>query len=263
MIYGFIGTGNMGSALARVASTSNNQILLSNRTFSKAESLARELGATALSNREVAQKADVIFLCVKPQMIKDVFAEIGEILANRNERIILVSIVAGYSMDDIIELSNIKDCPVLKMVPNTPIAIGEGIVLYDYKNLDDSEVDFILSSLASCGMIEYMPEKQMRPAGTIAGCGPAFVDLFIEALADGGVLCGLPRAKAYALASKMIMGSAAYALASKKHPGQLKDEVTSPGGTTIRGIRALERGGFRSSVMEAVIAANEKTNNLK
>ena len=263
MIYGFIGTGNMGSILAKVISTGNNTLLLANRTFSKAEKLAKSLGGQALSNIEVAKRSDVIFLCVKPQMIADVFDEIREVLIARNERIILVSIVAGYSMDDIIALSGIKDCPILKLVPNTPIAIGEGIVLYDYKNLDDSEADVVISSLASCGMIEYLPEKLMRPAGTIAGCGPAFVDLFIEALADGGVLCGLPRAKAYALASKMVMGSAAYALASNKHPGQLKDEVTSPGGTTIRGIRALEKGGFRSSVMEAVIAASEKTSQLK
>lgn len=264
MIYGFIGTGNMGSALAiAVDKDGRNEILLANRTVAKAEKLSQKIKSKVSTNKEIAAKADVIFLGVKPQFMQDVFDEIAPILSNRTDHFILVSMAAGLSMDDIVKKSTVDNCPIVRIMPNTPIAIGEGIILYDYKNIEESEVDDLLSSLSCCGMIEYLPEKLIPAASSVAGCGPAFVDMFIEALSDGAVLCGLPRAKAIALASKMVMGSAALVLESGKHPGQLKDEVTSPGGTTIEGVRALENGGFRASVMNAVIAATQKNDKLK
>jgi pyrroline-5-carboxylate reductase len=127
----------------------------------------------------------------------------------------------------------------------------------------EDEVSFFLDSMKEAGRFSPLPEKLMDAGASVAGCGPAFVDLFVEALADGGVACGLPRAQAIEFAAQMVAGSAKLILESKKHPGQLKDEVCSPGGTTIQGVRTLEEAGFRGAVMDAVIAAYERTLELK
>ena len=119
----------------------------------------------------------------------------------------------------------------------------------------EEETEEVVQMLSPAGKLVELTEKQLDAGGCISGCGPAFVDLFVEALADGGVLCGLPRKEALELAAQMVMGSAALILDSGKHPGQLKDAVCSPGGTTIEGVRRLEQGAFRADVMEAVIAA--------
>ena len=130
-------------------------------------------------------------------------------------------------------------------------------------DITKAEEALFLEALEGSGRLLSLPEKLMDIGGVLAGCGPAFVDMFIEALADGGVACGLPRATATELAAQMVAGSAGLVLESGKHPGQLKDEVCSPGGVTIQGVRALERSGFRSAVIEGVIAAYEKNGSLK
>ena len=127
----------------------------------------------------------------------------------------------------------------------------------------EAEVQVFLESMAGAGRFSPIPEKQMDAGSAVAGCGPAFVDLFVEALADGGVACGLPRAQALEFAAQMVLGSARLLLESGKHPGELKDAVCSPGGTTIQGVRKLEEAGFRGAVMNAVIAACEKGGNIK
>ena len=152
------------------------------------------------------------------------------------------------------------DCPVIRLMPNTPAAVGQGVVLYDC-NERVSEADRLrlTDALAPAGLVERIAERLIDAASAVSGCGPAFCDLFLEALADGAVACGLPRAAALRCAAQMMLGSAKLALDSGSHPGALKDAVCSPGGSTIQGVRALEQGGFRGTVMEAVIAAYERT----
>lgn len=266
--FGFIGTGNMGGALARAARRrlEGEDILLANRTKAKAEALAKELGASAEKSTYVAAVADYIFLGVKPQMMKDLLEEIGpKLLARweRKDRFVLVTMAAGLTIGDIQGLAG-GDYPVIRIMPNTPCSIGEGMVLYTPgPGVTAAEVQVFLEAMAGAGRFAEIPERLMDAGSAVAGCGPAFVDLFIEALADGGVACGLPRAQALEFAAQMLAGSARLILESGKHPGELKDAVCSPGGTTIQGVRKLEEAGFRGAVMDAVIAAYEKNGKLK
>ncbi len=264
-VFGFIGTGNMGGALARAVRrrTPGEQMLLSNRTRAKAEALAGELGCTAVGdNLAVASAADFIFLGVKPQGMGELLAELSPALRARQDRFVLVNIAAGLDPEDIQAMAGGR-YPVIQLKPNTPAAIGEGMSLYlSSPEVTKEEEALFLDALGASGRLAPLPEKLMDVGGVLAGCGPAFVDLFIEALADGGVACGLPRAQAVELAAQMVAGSARLVLDSGKHPGQLKDEVCSPGGVTIQGVRRLEKGGFRSTVMEAVIAAFEKNQSM-
>ena len=257
-VLGFIGTGNMGGALARAAAKGGNELLLANRSPEKAQKLIDEIGGRLCSNAEVAQQADFIFLGVKPQMMADMLEEIKPVLMRRRDRFFLVSMAAALTIDKINEMAG-GGHSVIRIMPNTPCAIGEGMILYSCgEGVGQAEEEVFLNAMAAAGRFSNLPEKLIDAGSSVAGCGPAFVDLFVEALADGGVACGLPRAQALEFAAQMVAGSAKLILESGKHPGKLKDEVCSPGGTTIQGVRALENGGFRSAVMEAVIAAYEK-----
>lgn len=266
MTFGFIGTGNMGGALARAARRrlEGSQILLTNRTAEKAEALADELDArTPVNNAALAAAADYIFLGVKPQMMGELLEELAPILAERAGRFVLVTMAAGLTVADICRLAG-GTYPVLRIMPNTPCSVGEGMVLYaPGPGVTEAETETFLEAMAGAGRFARIPEGLMDAGSAVAGCGPAFADLFIEALADGGVACGLPRAQALELAAQMLAGSARLALESGKHPGELKDAVCSPGGTTIQGVRKLEEAGFRGAVMNAVIAAFEKSGKLK
>ena len=258
-IFGFIGTGNMGGALARAMrkNVDGQHILLSNRTPEKAKALAAELDCTAATNAVTAAKADYIFLGVKPQMMAGLLEELSPILKERQSRFILVT------MERIREMAG-GDYPVIRIMPNTPASIGEGMILYTSCDcVKKEEIDLFCSAMGGAGRLSPLPEHLIDAGSAVSGCGPAFVDLFIEALADGGVACGLPRGAALEYAAQMVAGSARLILESGKHPGVLKDAVCSPGGTTIQGVRALEEGGFRGTVMNAVIAAYEKNFDLK
>ena len=265
MRFGFIGTGNMGGALARAArrKLAGEDLLLANRTRAKAEALAEELGAAAADNADAAREADYIFLGVKPQMMGELLKELAPVLAERTDRFVLVTMAAGLTIAGIQSMAG-GDYPVLRIMPNTPCSIGEGMILYTPgPGVTAAETDSFLEAMAGAGRFALVPEGLMDAGSAVAGCGPAFVDLFVEALADGGVACGLPRAQALEFAAQMVLGSARLILESGKHPGALKDAVCSPGGTTIQGVRKLEEAGFRGAVMEAVIAAFEKNGTLK
>ena len=262
---GFIGTGNMGSAVAKAASASGlaKELLLANRTPEKAQALCAQLsGARTATNLKIAETCDLIFLGVKPQMMGDMLREIAPVLAARSGRFVLVTMAAGLSCRRIQEMAG-GSYPVIRMMPNTPCAIGAGVVQYCGLDVGLEELESFAALLAPAGLVDYVDEKFIDAASAVSGCGPAFAYLFIEALADGGVACGLPRDKALAYAAQMLSGSAQMVLESGKHPGALKDAVCSPGGTTIQGVRALEEGGFRAAAMNAVIAAYEKTLQLK
>ncbi len=257
---GFIGTGNMGGALILAASKSGGEkeLLLADKLPEKAAALAEKTGGKLCDNKTVAREADYIFLGVKPQMLGELMEEIAPILAERKDRFVLVSMLAAFTCERICDAAE-GNYPIIRIMPNTPAAIGEGMILY-FANakVTAEELEFFLCALEKAGRFSPLAEKLIDAGASVAGCGPAFVDLFVEALADGGVACGLPRAQALEFAAQMVAGSAKLILESGKHPGKLKDEVCSPGGTTIQGVRALEKGGFRSAVMEAVIAAYEK-----
>lgn len=263
--YGFIGVGNMGGALARAVcrTVEPDQVFLANRTMEKAQALAAELGCRAADSEAVAGSADFIFLGVKPQMMQELLARIGPVLAGRETRFILVSMAAGLSIADIQEMAG-DAYPVIRIMPNTPCSIGEGMTLYTLgTDVSAEEEKTFLSDMAGAGKFAALPEHLMDAGSAVSGCGPAFAYLFLEALADGGVACGLPRRTAMELASQMTIGAARLQQETGKHPGELKDAVCSPGGTTIQGVRALEENGFRAAAMAAVISAYEKTLALK
>ena len=259
--FGFIGTGNMGGALARAARKrlSGGEILLANRSAAKAEALAQELDCRAVDNAAVAAGADYIFLGVKPYMV---LSGLVPILKARKDRFVLVSMAAALTIPDLRE-RGCRDWPLIRIMPNTPSAIGEGVIFYTCDGVTAEEEAAFLENMAGAGRLLPLDDHLMDAGSAVAGCGPAFVDLFIEAMADGGVACGLTRPMAMECAAQTLIGAARLMLETGRHPGALKDAVCSPGGATIQGVRALEAGGFRSAVMEAVIAAYEKSAEMK
>lgn len=260
--FGFIGTGNMGGALARAAAKAGVPMLLANRTSAKAESLAAELGCQAVSVEDAARLSDYVFLGVKPQMMKELFDTIAPVLAARTDAFVLVSMAAGLTMEDIRTMAG-APYPVIRIMPNTPVAVGSGVVLYDAsENVSAPVLEQFCQGLCCAGLLDPLPEHLMDAGSAVAGCGPAFAAMFMEALADGGVACGLPRAKALDYAAQMLMGTARLAMESGQHPGQMKDAVCSPGGATIAGVNALETAGFRAAAMDAVKAAYRRTKEL-
>lgn len=266
--FGFIGTGTMGGALAGAAckGVGPAQVLLANRTRAKAEALAATLGcAVAADNAEAAARAEYLCLGVKPQGMAGMLAGIAPVLAARaaaGERFLLVSMAAGLSCASIAKMAG-GDYPVLRIMPNTPAAVGAGMILTARSALvTDPELARFTGAMAAAGRFDTLDEGLLDAGSAVAGCGPAFACLFLEALADGGVACGLPRAKAAEYAAQMLLGTAALALQTGQHPAALKDAVCSPGGSTIRGVQALEANAFRGAVLAAVDAAYAKTRAL-
>ena len=256
---GFIGTGNMGAALARAAVKSplTEQLLLSNRSAEKPRRLAEELGGSVLDNRGVAQKAEVLFLAVKPQMLPDVIGEIRPELDARRDRVVLVSMAAGWSLEKL--GAALGDRPIVRIMPNIPVSVGAGVTLLcPNGQISAEELQTVEDLLAASGLVSELDEGHLDAAGGVTGCGPAFAAMFVEALADGAVACGLPRHEALAFAAQMLKGSAQLLLETGEHPGSLKDRVCSPGGSTIQGVRMLEERAFRAAVTDAVIATYEK-----
>lgn len=260
---GFIGTGNMGAALARAVckTVPPQQVLLANRTPAKAEALAEELGCAAGTNEEVARACRLIFLGVKPQVMGEMLASLTPVLKEREDCFVLVTMAAGLTCARIREMAGV-DCPVIRVMPNTPAAIGEGVLQFCGLGTTEEDMASFRNLMAPAGLVDQVPEGLIDAASCVSGCGPAFAYLFLEALADGGVACGLPRDKALAYAAQMLAGSARMVLETGAHPGALKDAVCSPGGSTIQGVRALEKGGLRAAAMDAVLAAYEKTQEL-
>ena len=253
----FIGTGNMGGAILRAVCTefSPADVCISNRSYEKSAALAAELGCRAAkSNPECVQGADFVFLGVKPNMIAAVLAEIAPALG---ENAVLVSMAAGVSGDAMRDALGDKSCaPLIRILPNTPCAVGRGLILVaPCGEVPAETLDTLKTLLAPCGLVKDTDEAHADAGMVVGGCTPASTDRFIEALADGGVRCGLPRADALAWAAQAVAGAAELLLQSGQHPGALKDAVCSPGGSTIEGVRALENAAFRGAVMDAVSAA--------
>lgn len=265
MLYGFIGTGNMGGALAQscAGAVEAGDILLSNRSPEKARALAEKLGAAAADNETIARDCDVIFLGVKPQVMARMLLPLQPILVGRKTPFVLVSMAAGITIKALQDMAG-GAYSVVRIMPNTACAVGEGMTFYTCsREVTDRQRQTVLDALSASGRLEELEEELMGAASAVAGCGGAFACLFLEGLADGGVLCGLPREKARRMAAQMLLGTAALALASDQHTGALKDAVCSPAGSTIAGVRKLESMSFRSAAMEAVIAAWEREKEMQ
>ncbi len=256
---GFIGVGNMGGALATAAckKVSGSDILVSALHAERAETFAQEHGVVASTNEEIAKTAKFILLGVKPQYLDDVVGEMKALLEERTDAV-LVSMAAGLSIAHIADLMG-GDYPVIRIMPNTPSSVGRGMTLYEANDrVRPEDLEEFLDLMSGSGAFDRVPENLIDAGSVVAGCGPAFICLVAEALADGGVACGLPRDKALTYAVEMIAGTAELLRQTGLHPGALKDNVCSPGGTTIQGVRALKKGGLESCMMEAVLAAFEK-----
>lgn len=267
MIYkiGFIGCGNMGGALAIAAAKSipGEKIAVYDPDMSKALSLAGKFdNIVAAEELDLVSGSQFIFIGVKPQMLDTCFNEIRPYLQERKDPFTLVSMAAGTSIEKIEKLAS-ADCAVIRIMPNTSVAIGKGVVLYCANKKGTESIPEFLSCLKLAGVLDKIDEAKIDAASAVSGCGPAFVYMFIEALADGAVEIGIPRDKALTYAAAMVSGAAENALTSGVHPEALKDAVCSPGGTTIAGVHALENKAFRSAVSDAVVAAYEKTLKLK
>lgn len=265
MKIGFIGTGNMGGALASAAAKSETpvQILLANRTGAKAEALAARIGAAVCDNNTAAGEADHLFLGVKPQMMAGMLAGIAPVLRAREKAPVLVSMAAGLTIESIRTMAG-GAYHVIRIMPNMPAAVGEGVIFYACsENCPQQALDDFLAYMAPAGKLFPLEEKLQDAGSAVAGCGPAFAAMFLEAMADGGVACGLPRAAAIQYAAQMMLGTAKMVLETGEHPESLKDRVCSPAGSTIQGVRALETAGLRGAVFNAVIAAYEKNCALK
>ena len=259
MKYGFIGCGNMGGAIATALAKKTTNILLSDPS-TKTSAFAEELGCTVGNNIQVATECDRIVLAIKPQMMAGVLAPIADILATRKP--VLITIAAGIEIRQIEEMVG-TSLPVIRLMPNTPVAVGKGMIVYTSNSLVDEAVlqDF-LADMEFAGTMDPIDEKLIDAASALSGSGPAYLYLFLEAMADGAVACGLPRQKAMAYAAATMEGAAQMFIQSGKHPGELKDAVCSPAGSTIVGIQALEQHGFRGAVMDCVIAAYQKNKTL-
>ena len=256
----FIGSGTMGGALIQAACQvlDPNCVIISNRSRKKADALAAALGCVvAEDNCTAARQADCCFLCVKPQVLLQVTEELADSLRGK----LLVSIAAGVTIQTIRQClgRTAQETAILRLMPNTPILVGKGMLaLVGDDQAEEAHFALVEEILQKAGRIERIPEGQMDAFSAVAGCGPAFAYQFIEALADGGVMAGLSRDQAQFYAAQMILGAATMVLETGKHPGQLKDEVCSPGGSTIAGVAALEERGFRSAGISAVMASYQK-----
>ena len=268
MLYtlGFIGAGNMGGALvsACAKTAGGKNIAVFDKDQAKVSAFSESLGCFGAADAaEAAGKSRYIVLAVKPHLVEGVCREIAPVLKKRGGGFTVITIAAGVSISEIESYLG-ADMSVMRIMPNTPAFVGGGMILCcGNGNVSEAEFSEFRSLFSEAGRLDKIDENLIDAAACVSGCGPAFAYMFINALADGGVSCGLPRAAAIEYAAQMLLGSAKMVLESGDHPEKLKDNVCSPGGTTIQGVRALEAGGFRSSVFEAVVAAYEKTAELK
>lgn len=262
-LVGFIGVGNMGGALAVAAGKTTNDIAVADKNEKKAIDFGKEYGFEVTDNKGIAENCKYIFFGVKPQFLDGMIDEIKDTLKAREDRFIIVTMAAGVQIKAIKEKLGFN-CPIIRITPNTPVFVSSGMILVSTDdNVTKEETDKFFKFMSKSGQFDVIPENLIDAGSAISGCGPAFVYMFMQSLADGAVECGLPRDKAMRYAAETVIGSAKMALESGKHPEKLKDEVCSPGGTTIAGVHALENRSFRAACMEAVTEAYDKTLKLK
>ena len=255
----FIGAGNMGSAIIegilRKQYLPADALFVSRKHPEKGSALAQKGVHILADNTSLVQAVDAVVLAVKPVYVPEVLDEVREALSGK----LVISIVAGWTCEMLSEALP-ETARFVRVMPNTPLSVGEGMTLISSRcTCTAEEFAFTQGIFAAAGKVAVVEDRVFTPANGISGCGPAFVYAFIEAIADGGVRYGVPRALAYELAAQTLIGAAKMVQETGAHPGALKDAVCSPGGTTIEGMYALEKGGMRAAVMDAVGATVEKT----
>lgn len=250
---GFIGFGNAGQAMAKgmlfKEAAAPEQIFVCAKNYDKLCATAEKLGVQPCkTTQEVAENADIVILAVKPETIEHVIVPIREVLRKK----LVISVAVGYSFK-MYEKILLPGTHHLSIMPNTPVEVGEGIIICENRHsLTDEEFADVEALFSQIALLEVVDTKLLSISGAICGCGPAFVSVFLEALSDAAVKHGLPRSLSYRLASQLLAGTGKLQLETGTHPGVMKDAVCSPGGTTIIGIATLERKGFRSAVIDAV-----------
>ncbi|GMQ64499.1 pyrroline-5-carboxylate reductase [Vallitalea maricola] len=257
---GFIGTGNMGYAMMKgiVDSLKDVELLYTDVNKKRLEEIKSDIGFNYVnSNGECVEKSKYVILAVKPQYYTQVLDDIKEAITNQH---IIISIAPGIKIDDLKnKLGN--ETKIVRAMPNTPALVGQGMSAISFSDDDYAadQKDMVTSIFKSFGEVVELPEHLMNAVVAVSGSSPAYVYMFIEAMADAGVLFGLPRDTSYKLAAGAVLGSAKMVLETGKHPGELKDAVCSPGGTTIEAVSELEKNGFRSAVIEAMKSCYNKT----
>jgi pyrroline-5-carboxylate reductase len=261
---GFVGAGKMATALARgwkaAGLLKSDQIRASDPLPEARAAFEREVGsATTENNRQLVEQSDVLIVAVKPQTLAAAMAEIGPALT---PRVLVVSIVAGATLAQLSRGLGAK-VRLIRVMPNTPSLVGACAAAFAAADTATAaDQDLVEAMFRAVGVAHRVPEKLLDAVTGLSGSGPAFVAIMIEALSDGGVRMGLPRDVAAALAAQTVLGTAKMVLDAGVHPGVLKDMVASPGGTTIAGLHALERGGVRAALMNAVEAATLRAEEL-
>jgi pyrroline-5-carboxylate reductase len=261
---GFLGAGQMATALAASWAKAGLIDLKRSRAADPYPDVRAKFEAatgvqTATTNGAVVTQSDVFVLAVKPHVIPDVMTEIRPSLEPRH---FVISIAAGVTLDAL--AGGLGTERLARVMPNTPCLVGESATGYATRNQrpNNTDIGLVGKLFGSVGKAFHLPESLLNAVTGLSGSGPAFVYLFIEALADGGVKCGLPRTVAQALAAQTVLGAAKMVLETGQHPGALKDAVASPGGTTIAGLHELERAAFRAAAMNAVEAAAKRAEEL-
>ena len=264
MKIGFVGCGNMASAMIggilKKGIFSKDEIIVSNLTEEGSRRSREKLGVvTTLDNRKVAESAGIVILAVKPQFYEEVLEEIRDVLTPDH---IVVGIAPGKTLAWLEEKCG-QPLKVVRLMPNTPAQVEEGMTgVCINEKVTREDLQAICEITDSFGRTEVVPERLMDAVGAVSGCSPAYVFMFIEAMADAAVSQGMPRKQAYQFAAQAVLGSAKMVLETGMHPGELKDMVCSPAGTTIEGVRTLERLGMRSAVFEALQACADKGRRL-
>ena len=264
MKIGFIGCGNMAKAMMGGMISSglvkNDEVIASDAYAPMLENAKKDLGInTTNDNKLVASQSEVVVLAVKPHFYDTVINEIASVI---NENTIIVSIAPGQTLE---KLSNQfgNNTKIIRTMPNTPAMVCEGMTAACRNDIaTDADLEKVCSLFNGFGKTSVVKESMMDAVVSVSGSSPAYVYMFIEALADGAVLDGMPRDMAYQFAAQTVYGSAKMVMETKMHPGALKDMVCSPGGTTIEAVRVLEKTGFRSSVMEAMSACVKKARSM-
>ena len=261
---GFIGSGNMGGAMmggiVGAGLVEKEQIIVSDISEAALFKVKEQYGVnTTLDNGEVAKKSDILVLSVKPHFYASVIKEIKDMV---KEDVVIVVIAAGQSIESVTRAFG-REMKIAKVMPNTPAMVGEGMAaICPSQSMTEEEIQDVVDIFNSFGKSEIVPESMMDAVTAVSGSSPAYVFMFIEAMADAAVREGMPRAQAYKFAAQSVLGSAKMVLETGKHPGELKDMVCSPGGTTIDAVAKLEERGFRTSVMEAMKACADKSRDM-
>ena len=252
MKYGFIGCGNMGGAIAKALAQKTKDILLSDRS-GKGAVLANELGCKYADPATVAAECEYIFLGVKPQGMEAVLNSLKEILAAKKP--VLITMAAGLKLARIEKMLGFAT-PMIRIMPNTPVAVGFGMTPYCHNALVTKvQMAEFLADMEMAGNFDELSEELFDVATALSGSGPAYLYLFAEALADGAAACGLPKDKALRYAANTMAGAARMMQTSPRSPAELKEAVCSPGGSTIRGVEALESHNIRKAAADCILAA--------